>query len=863
VLTTAENHFDAIWRSIFGRVESDVEVTVYTKDLGIGRDSVQIYINSPMLTLLLLANDAGNLEKGTLSVFPDVEINADGEPVFGSMLGAARFRYLHDQVIATYSEEYALGRRKVVLGVVLFSDSGRVARNTSAHPLVATLANLSVAARNAVTGKRTLMYFIPLDKVCDTTPSPTLMPQLRMIFFQRQLEAFLSKLNDYAHGMPVYLPGYGLCVAFPRIVAHLCDHPEGCKLLGRRTNSSPSCLTVVNGARGAGDGGSGRPAEPVGMQGSQDDVDGSEYDSDDEGVLRRGVVAESADVPRPCTAEPQPDPRRVGARDPCVFATEEHRASGARTFVTDVKGHPLTPSYDLSQFATLTGGVPAAQLRPSEYFHIVFEGHYPRVFGMLTYALRAAVPVGYVGSPAQFADESSPVLGDRFRVWAKDFGDGHRSLVACEPLMDERSANKRASVVQYLVPLLHGVLLPSRPVGKIFLDLASALLSLTRLLQTDRWTESELRRAQRCVEEYLDLYEATVGALEAAGVVPDSRRNPLFSTSFPKFHELRHLVACIWAWGPVKGFSAASYESNHRNVLKPIAMRTNMHRATQSRDMLAQVTMIERLRFKPALSSPSAAPVVRGHHIGGSEQSPDDSEGEAGELRPGQVRCARHFNADRDLTASQAQFLRSENIDLPSVVVLDSLSFIVDELYSKTIFRCSPTRSDMLGEQAEVVKRVEDYTRPRSSDGGVKANPPVLRPVVEVLYEDDRTYLADVVMVFVPVATFAGGVTTGNVQVVVQWHRAVPVLGDTFGCDVTVVDDEFSVISSSSIVRYVRVIPQLSPVRALGLTAGDLAAVMDACQVEFLKGVDARGRLVNGRHARPLCFCLRPLLHVG
>ncbi len=89
---------------------------------------------------------------------PLAEGSAVGEPgdagfEFSSMTGAARFRRLHDQILNDYPASYKPTLRRVVLGLVFFSDGGLVTRSRSGHPILIALANHLRVGRNSKCGK--------------------------------------------------------------------------------------------------------------------------------------------------------------------------------------------------------------------------------------------------------------------------------------------------------------------------------------------------------------------------------------------------------------------------------------------------------------------------------------------------------------------------------------------------------------------------------------------------------------------------------------------------------------------------------------------------------------------------------------
>ena len=135
-----------------GDVDDIIPVDISTEDLGIGKDKVTIHIRDPMFVLVSLAQNRQAIECGGFFYEPDTAISDDSGVVWSSMVGAARFRKLHDDV-QSYPPTHLPGLRRVVLGAILMSDSGLVSRKRNARPLLIALANHGRPGRNSPAGK--------------------------------------------------------------------------------------------------------------------------------------------------------------------------------------------------------------------------------------------------------------------------------------------------------------------------------------------------------------------------------------------------------------------------------------------------------------------------------------------------------------------------------------------------------------------------------------------------------------------------------------------------------------------------------------------------------------------------------------
>ena len=201
------------------------------------------------------------------------------------------------------------------------------------------------------------MYLHSIDAFCTRKLSDEEAPRVRMLFFQRQLDALLAKLNEYVDGVPISLPGSGeRCAVFPRVVGYFCDLPEARSVFGRVANVPPQCTCAW--CDGDGDADFNLPAG-----GSNDTASDSEVGPADGAASKAGSRSGGGGGSGAASSNVTP----------CRFMTRLFRNSdGEGCF--DVGENVASEDWlavERPQYARLLGSTVPSRLYAAEYFHVV------------------------------------------------------------------------------------------------------------------------------------------------------------------------------------------------------------------------------------------------------------------------------------------------------------------------------------------------------------------------------------------------------------------------------------------------------------------------------------------------------------
>ena len=115
-----------------------------------------------MIDLLLVSSVYSSRHGLGLHPFADPVAGTSDDYGFSSIIGAARYRKLHNDLQVDYPPSHYPGLRRVALGIILFSDGGLVTRTRSGHPVMIALANHAREGRNSKHGKVHAFSILPV-----------------------------------------------------------------------------------------------------------------------------------------------------------------------------------------------------------------------------------------------------------------------------------------------------------------------------------------------------------------------------------------------------------------------------------------------------------------------------------------------------------------------------------------------------------------------------------------------------------------------------------------------------------------------------------------------------------------------------
>ena len=143
--------FERHWTGIMDNLDEQVTADIDTSDLNIGPKSVKLSLSNPMFAALCLLHDWNRCVKSRYLLLPSlrglnfwslvldvcssrhgVALHPLADPVasaskeygFSSIIGAARYRKLFNDVLEDYPPSHYAELRRVVLGIIIFSDGG-------------------------------------------------------------------------------------------------------------------------------------------------------------------------------------------------------------------------------------------------------------------------------------------------------------------------------------------------------------------------------------------------------------------------------------------------------------------------------------------------------------------------------------------------------------------------------------------------------------------------------------------------------------------------------------------------------------------------------------------------------------------